>query len=241
MHIHTALSPCADLRMSPANIISKAKEQGLKLIGIADHNSTLNAMVVKQLAAQEDIFVLTGAEVTTGEEVHCLAFFEQEHQLADFQQYLEAQILRVANSGGQLGDQPVVDAEENILAMIPYWLPAALQVGISTIQQKVWALGGLFIPAHINRPVNGLFAQLGFLPPDLQFDALECIGTTTVNALRQAYQLPPQWTLIRDSDAHFLEQIGTNHSIFYMHDLSFAEIKKALHREDGRRVEVSAT
>ena len=236
LHIHTALSPCADLDMSPAVIVQTAKARGLSLIGIADHNSTLNALVVKRLAAKEGIAVLTGVEVTTAEEVHCLAFFEHESQLLDFQQYLEEKILRIANPDGQLGDQPVVDAEENIVAMIPYWLTAALQSGISAIQQKVFALNGMFIPAHINRPANGLFAQLGFIPPDLQFDALEFTGQTTAQAVRAAYHLGPELTLISNSDAHFPEQIGASHSVFYMKDCSFAEIHKALRQQEGRSV-----
>ena len=137
LHIHTALSPCADLDMSPVNIIRQAKAMGLNLIGVTDHNSTRNAMVVKRLAEKEGIHVLAGAEVTTAEEVHCLAFFETEQQLLDFQHYLEEKILRIANPDGQLGDQPVVDADENVVEMLPYWLPAALQTGISAIQQKI--------------------------------------------------------------------------------------------------------
>lgn len=237
LHIHTALSPCADLSMSPAAIVQTAKEKGLQLIGIADHNSTLNALVVKRLAEQEGIAVLTGVEVTTAEEVHCLAFFATEPQLLDFQHYLEEKILRIANPDGQLGDQPVVDEEENIVAMIPYWLTAALQTGISAIQHKVAALGGIFIPAHINRPVNGVFAQLGFIPPDLQFDALEFTGQTTAQAVRAAYQLNPALTLIANSDAHFPEQIGANHSVFFMNDCSFTEIHKALRQQEGRSVQ----
>jgi PHP family Zn ribbon phosphoesterase len=237
LHIHTALSPCADLSMSPAAIVQTAKERGLHLIGIADHNSTLNALVVKRLAAKEGIAVLTGVEVTTVEEVHCLAFFEHESQLLDFQQYLEGKILRIANPDGQLGDQPVVDVEENIVAMIPYWLTAALQSGISAIQQKIFALNGMFIPAHINRPANGLFAQLGFIPPDLQFDALEFTGRTTAQAVRAAYHLGPELTLISNSDAHFPEHIGASHSVFYMKDCSFAEIHKALRQQEGRSVQ----
>ena len=228
LHIHTALSPCADLGMSPTVIVQTAKARGLSLIGIADHNSTLNALVVKRLAEKEGIVVLTGVEVTTVEEVHCLAFFEREQQLLDFQQYLEEKILRIANPDGQLGDQPVVDTEENIVAMIPYWLTAALQSGISAIQRKVFALNGIFIPAHINRPANGLFAQLGFIPPDLQFDALEFTGQTTAQAVRAAYHLGPELPLISNSDAHFPEHIGASHSVFYMNDCSFAEIHKAL-------------
>lgn len=239
LHIHTALSPCADLSMSPAHIIKTAKERGLSLIGIADHNSTLNAMVVKRLAEKEGIYVLTGVEVTTSEEVHCLAFFEHESQLHDFQQYLEEKILRIANPDGQLGDQPVVDEDENIVTMIPYWLPAALQTGISAIQRKVVALSGIFIPAHINRPANGLFAQLGFIPPNLPFDALEFSGRTTAQAIRAAYQLNPELTLISNSDAHFPEQIGANHTVFCMDDCSFAEIRKALGQQDGRSVQTN--
>ena len=236
LHIHTALSPCAELEMSPAAIVSTAKERGLHLIGIADHNSTLNAMVVKELAAKEGIAVLTGVEVTSSEEVHCLAFFEDESSLLDFQHYLEEKILRIANPDGQLGDQPVVDAEENIVTMIPYWLPAALQTGIAAIQQQVAALNGIFIPAHINRPANGLFAQLGFMPPNLQFDALEFSGRTTAKAIRATYHLRPEWPLIACSDAHFLEQIGANYTLFSMQDCSFAEIQKALRRQEGRAV-----
>lgn len=236
LHIHTALSPCAELSMSPTTIITRAKEKGLKLIGIADHNSTKNAMIIRQLAKKEGIFVLVGAEVTTAEEVHCLTFFETGEQLAEFQLYLEEHILRIANPHGQMGDQPVVDAEGNIEELIPYWLPAALQSGISSIQQKVHALNGIFIPAHINRSANGLFAQLGFIPPNLKYDALEFTGTKKTQAIREEYQLGRQLALIRNSDAHFPEQIGTYCSLFCMERLSYAEIRKALGQQQGRFV-----
>ena len=76
LHIHTVLSPCGDLEMSPVNIVQKAKERSLNILGISDHNSTLHAPLIKKLAAKEGILVLMGAEVTTKEEVHCLCFFE---------------------------------------------------------------------------------------------------------------------------------------------------------------------
>lgn len=40
LHIHTVLSPCGDLEMSPENILYFAQVQGLNMIGITDHNST---------------------------------------------------------------------------------------------------------------------------------------------------------------------------------------------------------
>jgi PHP family Zn ribbon phosphoesterase len=76
LHIHTLLSPCAGLEMTPHAIVEKAKASGLHIIGITDHNSTKHCLLVKKLAQKEGIFTLTGAEVTTKEEVHCLVFFE---------------------------------------------------------------------------------------------------------------------------------------------------------------------
>ena len=58
LHIHTVLSPCGDLDMSPANIIGMALQKGLSLIGISDHNSTRQAPVIQQLGEQQGLRVL---------------------------------------------------------------------------------------------------------------------------------------------------------------------------------------
>ena len=76
MHIHTVLSPCGDLDMSPSNIVARAKECNLDIIGITDHNSTLHCHLISHLAKIQNITVICGAEVTTKEEVHCLVYFE---------------------------------------------------------------------------------------------------------------------------------------------------------------------
>jgi PHP family Zn ribbon phosphoesterase len=237
LHIHTVLSPCADVEMSPRNIVRRAQEAGLSVIGITDHNSTRNAMLVKQLAEKEGLFVLTGAEVSTREEVHCLAFFEKPDELHEFQLFLDDHIQKIPNANGHFGYQPVVDEEENIVEMVPYYLAAALRSGISEVQKKVYELNGIFIPAHVNRSMNGLFAQLGFLPPELHFDALEITGKTRSAQVRERYRINENITIVYDSDAHFTEDIGRNYSIFRMKELSFEEIKMALCNRDGRSVE----
>ncbi|RMD59308.1 MAG: PHP domain-containing protein, partial [Nitrospirae bacterium] len=45
LHVHTCLSPCADIDMSPLRIIEKAKSKSIDIIGITDHNSSENAEV----------------------------------------------------------------------------------------------------------------------------------------------------------------------------------------------------
>ena len=74
MHIHSVLSPCGDLEMSPSAIVATARERGLDIIGLTDHNSTLTADVPRRLGERVGMHVLMGAEVTTKEEVHCLCF-----------------------------------------------------------------------------------------------------------------------------------------------------------------------
>jgi len=238
LHIHTVLSPCADLEMTPSNIVEKAKKSGLQIIGITDHNSTKNALLVKRLAVKEDIFVLTGAEVTTKEEIHCLAFFEFENQLAQFQQFLDEQITIIPNPDGHFGYQPVVDENDNILELISNYLPAAIKKGITEVQQQVEKLNGIFIPAHINRPSNGIFSQLGFIPPGLYFDALGISSLSSEKDVRKHYLLGKEITLIRNSDAHYLEQIGEIYTQFFLEEISFVEIKAALNQQNNRYVKI---
>lgn len=237
LHIHTVLSPCADLEMTPANIIKRAKMCGLDIIGITDHNSTLNAKLVKDMAETEGIFVLTGAEVTTKEEVHCLAFFEKETELNEFQNYLEKQITYIPNTNNYFGYQPVIDRDENIIEMIPNYLPAALKAGITEVQDEVKRLNGIFIAAHVDRPANGIFSQLGFMPENLHFDALGISGYRSENDVRKHYVVQNKISLLRNSDAHFLHHIGTFFSLFYMQKPDFFEIKMALNKECNRFVE----
>lgn len=238
LHIHTVLSPCADLEMTPANIVRRAKGSGLQIIGITDHNSTKNAKLVKKLAQKQGIFVLTGAEVTTKEEVHCLAFFEFENQLDQFQQFLDEKITVIPNPDGHFGYQPVVDENDNILELIPNYLPAALKSGIGEIQQTVEKLDGIFIPAHVDRPSNGLFSQLGFIPPGLKFDAMEISWRASEKDVRKHYVLGKEITLIRNSDAHYLQQIGEICTLFFLEEICFSEIKWALNQQNKRFVEI---
>lgn len=236
LHIHTLLSPCADLEMTPRNIVLQAKKAGLDIIGITDHNSTRHAMLVKKLAEKEGIFVLPGAEVTTKEEVHCLTFFETEEQVNAFQQFIERNETFIPNTDNYFGYQPVIDEDENIVEMIPHYLPAALSAGITEIQDEVRHLQGIFIAAHVDRVANGIFGQLGFIPENLKFDALGVSRHSSEKDVRKHHVVQNEITFLRNSDAHILHRIGTNISLFYMEKTEFGEIKMAVNQCDNRFV-----
>jgi 3',5'-nucleoside bisphosphate phosphatase len=236
LHIHTVLSPCGSLEMSPANIIESALKAKLDIIAITDHNSTKQVSVVKKMAEKQGIFVIGGAEVNTAEEVHCLALFETDDQLAEFQDYIDKHLPPVKNDPEKFGYQVVVDEFENVLEEEERLLIIALDADILDIERKVHTLGGLFIPAHIDRPFNGIISQLGFVPKDLKIDAFGLTKRARSFDWDNSSKLTENPVFLRNSDAHRPEDIGQQISIFEMEEITFSEIRKALKGEGGRKV-----
>ena len=236
LHMHTLLSPCGSLDMSPRTIVDIAAERHLDIIGITDHNSTRHCKVIHKLAAARNIAVLCGAEGTSSEEVHCLAFMPDFERLDLFENYLQEHMQDFPNDPKAFGDQVQVDENEEIVYQEERLLIMAIDQDIDEIEQQVHALDGIFIPAHINRPAFGLISQLGFVPPDLNYDALELSRHVTTQNFKKAYPQLADKTFIRSSDAHYVEDIGRCHTLFHLREPSFDEIKLALHNRDGRFV-----
>jgi 3',5'-nucleoside bisphosphate phosphatase len=236
LHIHTILSPCGDLEMSPVNIVSEAKAKGLEIIGITDHNTTRHCKLISKLAAKEGIFVLQGAEITTKEEVHCLAFFENSESLYILQQFLDANLPDVPNNPLFFGDQVEVDEDENIIYTEDKLLINAISKSLEDVETFVHKNNGLFIPAHIDRMKNSIYSQLGFLPENLNADALEISSRTTFSESTKKHPETGRFQIITNSDAHFPGHIGTVFSNFVMGVASFNEVKLALKGLNGRTV-----
>lgn len=236
LHTHTVLSPCGDLEMSARNIIDAALEKGIEILGITDHNSTLNSQLIKRMGEEQGLFVLTGAEVTTREEIHCLCFLENPDELDEFQSWIEENITRIPNSPQRFGYQVVVDEEDNIVDEIEYLLIMSLSKTIDEVERRVHELNGLFIPAHVDRPVNSILSQLGFFPPGVRYDAVEITPYTEFEELCRKHPAIGNLSYIRSSDSHFLHNVGKTSTGFYLLEPSFKEIRKALAGVEGRKV-----
>ena len=233
LHIHSVLSPCADLEMSPVNIINKAKERKLDIIGITDHNSTKQCKVTREIGEKNGIFVLCGAEVTTKEEVHCLTFFENIEKLAAFQSYIEIHLPKIKNDVQRFGYQLIVDENENIIDEEEFLLHSALDVSVDALAEKVHELNGLFIPAHVNRPKFSLISQLGFIPPDIKADAFEISKHLSREDFYKQFAYLKKKVVIQNSDAHFIDAIGEVFNEFELQSVSFINIAKALINTDN--------
>ncbi|MDD4603890.1 MAG: PHP-associated domain-containing protein [Bacteroidales bacterium] len=238
LHIHTVLSPCGDLEMSPDVIINKAKEMHLEIIGITDHNSTRECSVIKQLGVLNGIMVLAGAEVTTKEEAHCLTFFETDEQLNDFQEFLDNNLPDIKNDVNRFGYQVAVDIDNNIIFTEERLLISALNKSIDEIEMKVHSLNGLFIPAHIDKKRFSVIEQLGFLPPDLRVDALEISPFVRKNEFLNLHKELFNYEFISGSDAHYPDQIGKRVTLFEMENIGFEEIRQILHEKRPGKIEI---
>jgi PHP family Zn ribbon phosphoesterase len=236
LHIHTCLSPCASLDLSPRNIIERAKFQGLNIIAITDHNTAKNVQVVMRLGQKEGIKVIPGLEVQSREEVHLLTLFPDWPSTAVWADEVSQSLPDMKNDPLVLGDQPIVDEDGNILSFEERLLLNSLNLSADEITHRVRGKGGLTIPSHFDRSSFSLISQLGFIPPEMPLEALE------VGRLRD---LSPEifWRdgartipLVASSDAHSQEEIGRVRTIFLLAEASMDELRLAFGNQHGRRI-----
>lgn len=240
MHIHTVLSPCGDLEMSPRAIVDTALHRGLDMIAITDHNTTRQVKTTQKIGRDEGLFVLGGVEITSQEEAHCLAYFETDDQLDEFQEFLDKHLPPIPNDEERFGYQLIVDENDEIVGEEPYHLLNAIDVDIDGLYDEVHRIGGLFIPAHINKGTTSLTSQLGFVPPDIRADALEINRFTTRDETLKKFAYLKRFNFITDSDAHFINNVGDVYNVVYMQHRTFAEFSAALRGEEGRSIDTVA-
>lgn len=232
LHIHTVLSPCGDIEMTPFNIVDRAVEEGLGIIGITDHNSTLNCMEIRDVGAGKGVFVLCGAEVTTREEVHVLCFVEPD-SLNELQEFIEKSILKIPNNPEVFGYQLAVNRKEEVIEEVEYLLINSIDKSIEEVGEFIHSLGGIFIPAHIDKGSNSVYSQLGFLPFGMDVEALEVSHNADPMVMAAKDKSVRGRNFIKSSDAHYPNQIGGAYTIFDINELSFGAIKRALQSTDN--------
>lgn len=221
--------------MSPVRIVKEAKKKHIDILAITDHNSTRQCKVVIELGKKEGITVWGGAEINTREEVHCLALFDNETALDRFQEWLDCWLMPIKNRPDFFGDQVWVDENDQIMGEEKHLLIASLDRSMDQAYEAVNKMGGLFIPAHIDRSSNSLSSQLGFVPGDIMADALEVSPMASQEEV-EAKGWGKIKPLIAGSDAHWPDKLGTHITLAHMKNCGLKEFKKALKRENSRYV-----
>ena len=236
LHIHTCLSPCGELAMSPRAVVEAARTAGLDLIAVTDHNTTENAAAVAGAAAGTGLTVLPGIELTTAEEAHILGLFDAGADLGPFQAEVYRGLPDLPSKRKFIRDQVLADAEDYVTGFSPRCLFGATEFSVREAVDLIHAYGGLAIASHIDREAFSLVSQLGFIPPGLGLEAVEVSPLADAAGAREALGVPPGLPIVRFSDAHKPDEIGTATTDLLIVSPSVAEIRLALAGRDGRKV-----
>lgn len=233
LHIHTCLSPCTELDMSPKGILTSAKEKEIDILGICDHNSTENSLAVMNAAKNMNIKIIPGMEVSTQEEVHVLALFDDIENTLKLQEFVYKN-LPGENDEEAFGMQVIVNEKEEVLGFNNKLLIGATTIPLNDVIQLIHSLDGITIASHIDRESFSIIGQLGFVPENLELDALEISPNITFEEAKKRFEY--KYPITSSSDAHYPDDIGKSYTTLLLKNGTVAEIKKALKNEEGRKL-----
>ena len=221
--------------MYPRSIIRRAVQEHLDVIGICDHNAGDNALFVQRSAEGSPVTVLPGMELTSREEVHLLALFDRSENLMSLQS-LVYRHLHGTNNEDIFGCQAIVNDLDEVEGFNEHLLIGATDLPLLTIIDHIHDLDGLAIASHIDRESFSVIGQLGFISPDMNFDALEVSARTGLRDARRQYPDLADRAFILSSDAHFTRDIGTGYTDIFLEEATIAELRMAFRRCEGRFV-----
>ena len=237
LHIHTCLSPCADLEMSPLAIVKTAAENGLDIIAITDHNSAENVAAARKAAENTGLTVLAGMEIASSEEAHILALFDNTDGIMNLQEIIYENLLPGENDEKLFGEQIVVNETDEVLGFNKRLLIGATMLTAQEIINAIHSLGGLSLASHIDKDAFSIISQLGFITDDLEFDALEMSPNIDREKADESFKIYNSYTWISSSDAHYITDIGKRTTIFFMNEPTLEEMALAMKKVGGRKVE----
>jgi PHP family Zn ribbon phosphoesterase len=239
LHVHTVLSPCAEVEMIPPLIVQQAMAEKIDIIAITDHNASANVRAVQDAAAGTRLTVLPGMELQTREEVHLLCLFDTLSQLEDWQRVVDDHLPPLRNRPRFFGEQFVVDRSGDYVSTETRMLAVSAELSLDCAVVTVDGLGGLAIPAHIDLPAFSLIANLGFVPAQLPIHALEVSRHTRPSDAKSRNPMLRAYSLIQNGDVHLLDDFlgSTEFLIAYP---TVSEIRLALQRRWKRAVHVMA-
>lgn len=236
LHIHSALSPCAEDEMTPGAIVARARSAGLAIIAICDHNASGNVIACATAGERAGLTVLPGMEVQTREEVHLICLFPTVAALAEWQATVDAALPVAANRREYFGNQLLFDADDRVIGEEQRLLLTSTKLDVESVFAGVVGLGGICLPAHIDRPSYSLLGNLGLIPPGIICPAVEISSRASPEEVRQRFPDIRELPLLSASDAHWLDQIQPARTRLVARAPTLGELRLALAGAYSRRV-----
>ena len=209
LHIHSCLSPCADRSMTPSTIAGLCALNGAELIAIADHNSALNLPAAELCCNAYGIRLLPALEANTAEEIHLLCYFPTVRAALAMGDALYESLPEFDWDPEIWGPQWVMNEDDIIISQPKKLLTAAAGLTLEETARLCRDLGGIPVPAHIDRDSYSLLSVLGLWPRQPDFALAELYDPGKAAPLTHAGRIPPGLPVLTGSDAHSLETLLT--------------------------------
>ena len=207
LHMHSALSPCADDDMTPNNMAGFAALAGLAIAALTDHNTAANCPAFFEACKRYGVVPVGGMELTTAEEIHIVCLFPTLDAVMEFDRLVGPRRMKIKNDPSVFGEQLIFDAEDQVIGSDPYYLPAATDIPLEEVPILVKRCGGICYPAHIDRSSGGLPAILGGFPPEVPFTCYELNDEANKEIYLERFPVLKGLRQICCSDAHRLDSI----------------------------------
>ncbi len=197
LHIHSVLSPCADVLMTPNNIFNMAKLKRLDIISITDHNSLKQLSTCFELSKSYDMLFIPGVEITVSENFDVLCYFKQINDALAFDQLLEKYIVKQEIKNHNFKEQDIMDIDDEIVGVYPYALSEPLRLSIYELIELLNPYEHLLVFAHVDRKKRSGKAFIDLI----EHDAIE------INHLENQSLFKTNKTILFNSDAHQITDI----------------------------------
>lgn len=219
-HIHSCLSPCGDNDMTPNNIVNMAALSGLDTIAISDHNTIGNVKAAMEVGKSCGVNVIPGMEVETSEEVHILTIYPSLEAAEVVAKEVYKRLPDIKNKTEIFGEQIYMDCDDNIVGYEDKLLISPADISFDELYDLVKSVGGLFIPAHVDRHSYSVLTNLGFIPEEFDIKFIEVsTATTDLQSYLQARSDLKKYKVFRNSDAHYLENMSMKDAFLDIDDI----------------------
>ena len=197
LHIHTVLSPCADVLMTPNNLWNMVSLKGLDFVAFVDHNSCRQLPMLAKIGESYQTKQIYGIEVSLSSGIHVLCYFKHLSDALMVGSIVESHL---PNKQVDATSHPshLTDEYDSFSEMLAIPLGDNTSLCILELQKIVSPYEHLLVLAHLNRYLEKGVELLSLA----KFDAVEWSDSST----------PPSHLVgnipwMYNSDAHDLVQI----------------------------------
>ena len=149
LHIHSVLSPDADILMTPNNIFNMASLKKLDIIAVTDHNSTKQLLMMEELSHSFDMLFVPGVELSLIEDIHVIVYFKTVSDALHFDEMIDQWRDKTRYDGKM--SQGITNIEDEIISLYPYDLSKNLSLSLLELKQILKPFHHILVFAHVDR------------------------------------------------------------------------------------------